>query len=180
MDIIVTKYLAERRVKLHLAVLRSNSASLSPPFLKLGHSASSVESNWIFLFFWLVYLYVIIMPFLNISMINWIINLSSAYRGIYVLSQLMKRLSQFEAHIHFEFTFHIVTPHFAHTLSMINKCTTLLTFDAGQLGNNQSLWCDNGFVEIDLQTCLKEHLSKPHTDTEDTVFQQKKRILKHW
>jgi len=61
---------------------------------------------------------------------------------------------------------YIGTLHFTHTpLSMTNKRSSLLTLDSGQLDSNQSLWCDNGFVQTDLQPCLKAHLDKPHTDT---------------
>lgn len=72
-----------------------------------------------------------------------------------------------------------MVPHTLHTLplSVINARSSLLTLDSGPLDSNQSLWCDNGFVETALQPCLKEHLDKRHTDN---CSWKKKGILKQW
>lgn len=112
MNIIFTKYLAEtyRRVMFHLVVSRSNPAGLSLLFQRalvpqvlqkvIGCSCFLAIGYSVFLQF--------LMSLLNVSMIDGIINKSLAYRGINALSQLGKQLlSQFEAHTHFEFTFHV-------------------------------------------------------------------------
>lgn len=80
----------------------------------------------------------------------------------------------------FEFTFHVIdASHLTHT-PCHDKCNSLLTPELGQLHRNQSFWCDNGFVETDLQPCFKKNLDKSHTGIASERTHDFKAVAKRW
>lgn len=70
----------------------------------------------------------------------------------------------------------LLASHLTHTPCR-DKCSSLLTLESGQLDCNQSFWCDNGFVEIDLQLCFKKRTFTNHTQ----ILQLKNpTVVKQW